>query len=297
MLRALARLDSIDPRWLYLALIAAVALPLAIDVPLPSRMGYEARGYYDAIERVPKNGIVLIHSDWDAGVLGELKGQFTATIDHLFSRSIKFAIVTSNPQGTAFSDSVTNRMAKIYHKQYGKDWVQLGYIIPGSNVPQAVQALAKDFQGQAQYEIRYHTPIRDIPWLRNVSNAGDFALIINIIYQPTKEWLQFATAVYGTPYIAGVASIASSDMYPLLTSGQLKGMLVGARGGAEYEARRGLPAFDKEQHTRQKTWDDLAFATKVIKSQSFAHIWLILGAVIGNVGFYARRRLQTREQS
>ena len=40
---------------------------------------------------------------------------------------------------------------------------------------------------------------------------------------------------------------------------------------------------------------DLAYATNVIKSQSWAHVMLIFGAVLGNIGFWARRAVKARE--
>jgi len=300
MLRLLARLDSLDPRWLYLALAAVVVLPLVPavrDLKLPMSMGHEAMGFYDAIQRVPAGGVVLVHSDWDAGTLGELRGQFAAVVDHLFRRNIKFAVVSAIPQGASFSDRVINQLAGKYGKRYGEDWVQFGYRIPNANIPQGIQALSKDFPKEAREDLYEHKKSGQFPWLKPVSNFGDFDLVISVAYVSFMEYIQFGYEVYGTPYVCGVCSISSSDLYPKMDAGQIKGMLVGARGGAEYEEKMELPAY---MRTHQRTgppdsWTDLAYATKVIKSQSWAHLLLIFGAVLGNVGFYARRKLQARE--
>ncbi|GMV36233.1 MAG: hypothetical protein AMXMBFR61_07410 [Fimbriimonadales bacterium] len=294
MIRLLARLDRLDRRWLYLTLVVAVAFPLFVDVKLPSRMGHEARGLYDAIERLDSKSIVLVHSDWDAGTLGELKGQFTAIIAHLFRNNIKFAVISAIPQGPAFSDEVVDRLAAKYGKKYLEDWVQLGYRIPTSNISQGIQSLSKDFRGTAPTEIRENRDIRTIPWMAKVSNCGDFDLLVSVSYAPYLEYIQFGYEVYGTPYVAGVCSISTTNMYPLMDAGQLKGMLVGARGGAEYEGIMGLPEYDAQmkaaERERKTRWSDLSYATKVIKSQSWAHLLLILGAIAGNIGAWARMK-------
>jgi hypothetical protein len=289
MLRLLARLDSIDTRWLYLCTAFVVTLPLFVTIPLRAKMGHEARGVYDTIENMPTNSVVLVDSEWDAGVLGECKGQFTAICAHLMKRGIKFVVVSGNPQGQMFSDPVLNDLAKIYHRKPPEDFVQFGYSIPASSFTQSVQAMSRDFQGLPLKEKIQKIPAAKAPWLRKIGSFGDIALIVSFGYNPIMEWMQFGNAVYGTPYASALASINSTNMYPFLNSGQLRGMLVGARGGSEYEAAMGLPEYDRRHHTR------LAYATRVIKSQSWAHMMLILGAVIGNIGFWARRRLQARE--
>jgi hypothetical protein len=281
MSRFLAHLDSLDPRWLYLTLALVVALPLFVDVRLPIKMSQEAQGFYDAIDRLPPGSVVLLQSDWDAGTLGELKGQFTAVMDHVLAKNLHVAVYSCIPQGPAFADQVAFDLARRRHKVYGKDWVELGYRIPTSAIAQGIQAMSKDFRSMAPEEMYNKTSVRDIPWLADVTNFGDVDLIISIGYGAYLEYIQFGYEVYGTPYVIGVASISTTNMYPLLDAGQLKGMLVGARGGAEYESKMGLP-------------DQYAYATKVIKSQSWAHLLLILGTVIGNIGFYARQRLKAR---
>lgn len=290
MIRHLARLDSIDPRWLYLALAVVVALPLFLDIRLPIRMSHEAQGFRQAIEKVAPGGVVMVHSDWDAGTLGELRGQFTAVVDQLFERNVKFVVISAIPQGASFSDRAIERLAQKHGKRYGEDWAQFGYRITNSAIPQAIQAMSKDFPAVAREDLVQHKRVRDFPWLKDVSNLGDFSLMISVAYAPILEYVQFGYEVYGTPYVCGVCSISSSDLYPKIDSGQVKGMLVGARGGAEYEAAQGLPEYTSAHRTGDP-WSDMAYATKVIRSQSWAHLLLIAGAVLGNVGYWARRRL------
>jgi predicted lipid-binding transport protein (Tim44 family) len=72
---------------------------------------------------------------------------------------------------------------------------------------------------------------------------------------------------------AGNTAVQAPMAYPYLQSGQLDGLLGGMAGGAELEKLTGFT--DK--------------ATTFIKSQSFAHVVVILFIVIGNIAFFRDR--------
>jgi hypothetical protein len=61
--------------------------------------------------------------------------------------------------------------------------------------------------------------------------------------------------------------------YPFLDSGQMQGMLVGAKGAAELEILVDRPAK----------------ASRIMNVQSWAHLLIILLIVIGNLGYIFTR--------
>lgn len=277
MLRFLSRWESIDPRWLYVALAMMVALPLYFKLDFPIPVSRETQMAYDAIDAAPKEKLILIESDWDQGSQGENWGQTQAIVEHLMKTDRKFAFVSAIPTAPTFAEKVANLVAKKYNKRYGVDWVNWGFKIPLAAAGPAVQSLSRDIPKAVEKDIN-GTPITDyekLPIMRGIKDINDVALVVNVAYDVRLEWIQLVQGVYGTPLISCCASITSTTNYPLLDTRQLSGMLVGVRGAAEYEQLVNAP--DR--------------GTKLIKSQSLGHLLLLIGVVIGNIGYYARRKL------
>jgi hypothetical protein len=282
MARFLEKLQYIDRRYLYLVLAVVVALPVFVSLPLPIEPSQETLGAYRAVESVPPGKIVLIQSDWDAGSKGENQGQAEAIIDHLMRRNIKFAVISANPYGPPFAEMVDEVTARRYGKRYGVDWVNFGYkIFPGTEA-YVLPSLARDIPGTVKTDYR-GTPLSKIPMMAGVKDIHDVAVVFNIGYGQQLLWIPFVQSVYGTKMVFAIAAINSTTMYSYITAGQLAGMLVGAQGGAEYEALIGY-----EKRTGRVGWGN-----RVIQSQSWAHGLIILLIIIGNVG-YAFARPETK---
>jgi hypothetical protein len=82
------------------------------------------------------------------------------------------------------------------------------------------------------------------------------------------------SAIYGNQVAFAAAAIHSTTLVSYVDSRQIVGMLVGARGGAEYEMLVKAPGKGVD----------------IIVAQSFAHL-LILGLiVVGNAAVFAERR-------
>lgn len=274
-MRWYTRLQAIDNRLLYCLLAIAVTIPVFVDVRMPIRPTVETLGAYRAVENVPPGRLVMVQSTWDAGTIGECEGQCRAVIEHLMRRSQPFVIWTSNPSSPPFYNRIIEETARRYGRRYGRDWVDFGYKVPGGSLAFGVQAMAKDFPGYMERDVR-GTPVNRIPALRGVKDATDFDLIITIGYNPIGEFIQFVQAVYGTRVVFGIAAINSTTTYSYLDSRQIVGMLVGARGGAEYEVLVGRPGR----------------GVQIIMAQSFGHLLIVVLIVIANIAATAQRRAE-----
>lgn len=274
MLRRLAGLDNFDVRWLYLALIASIVLAYFIKVPIRIQPSPQTQGYVDAIEMLDGSKPVLLHSDWDQGTIGELREQFRNTVRQLFAKNIRFAIISGIQTGRQFYEPMVEELARQYGKEYGRDWVSFGFKMPDPKGI-AIEALARDFQTQVALDDR-GMPAKHYPWLRKVRVAEDWGLVITISYQEYREYITYFYIAARTPLVCGVASISSTQLYPFLTSGTVKGMLVGARGGGEYEQAMG----------------DYGFGTKFLLGQSAGHLLILVAVILGNLGSMAANRLR-----
>jgi len=272
------RLQRIDNRILYVTLAVAVAIPAFARLRMPIPPTTETLGAYRAVESVPPGRLVMVHSTWDAGTIGECEGQCRAVIEHLMSRGKPFVIWTSNPASPPFYNRIIEETARRHGRVYGRDWVDFGYKVPGGAMAFGVQAMARDFPGYMKEDVR-GTPVSQIPVLRNVRDARDFDLIVTIGYNPIGEFIQFVQAVYGTKVVFGIAAINSTTTYSYIDSKQIVGMLVGARGGAEYEVLVRRPGR----------------GVQIIMAQSFGHLLIVVLVVLANVAAIAQRRAARRQ--
>ena len=94
------------------------------------------------------------------------------------------------------------------------------------------------------------------------------------------EYLQYPEDNYNQQLAAGVTAVMAADYYTYLNTGQLKGLLNGLKGAAEYENLMGKP-------------DE---ATRGMNPQSAVHIIIILFIIIGNVGYFVVLRKKGAEK-
>lgn len=278
-LRVLSAARDLDSRWLYTALFVAVAIPVFVRMRPPIPPSRDTLGVYHAIQNTPPGRLVMLQPTWDAGTVGECRAQFRGIVTHLMRNGIPFVVWTSNPSSPPFYQPIIAEAARRFHRTYGKDWADFGYKVPGDQVAFAVQAMARDFPGYMQADI-HGTPAADLPVLHSVSNASSFWLAISIGYNPTPEFIQFMEAVYGTKVAFAAAAINSSTLYSYIDSKQISGILVGARGGAEYEVLMGIPGQGVD----------------IIIAQSFGHMLIVLAVLVGNLALIAHKYASRHER-
>jgi hypothetical protein len=126
----------------------------------------------------------------------------------------------------------------------------------------------------------YQTPIEQLPIMREVQNYASFPLLVNISsgYPGTKEYVQYVESRFAIPLISGSSAVSVPEYSAYYTSGQLRGLLTGITGAAEYESllnRRGL-------------------AMIAMGGQTMGHLIIVLFILLGNVVFFVNRRSRTR---
>ena len=69
----------------------------------------------------------------------------------------------------------------------------------------------------------------------NVENF-DFVFSLSAGYPGSTEWVQYACDPQNIPLSTGVTSIQVTDILPYVENGQIRGILAGMPGAAEYES-------------------------------------------------------------
>jgi hypothetical protein len=154
--------------------------------------------------------------------------------------------------------------------KYGEDIVNLGYL-PGLET--GVAALARDFQKTFTKDFTGKA-ITDIPMLRDVKDAKAFKLVSVSVSNSGLEWIKQVQGPFGTSVIFLSGTMLVPQYTPYLQSGQLKGMLKGVSGAAEYESLLKKPGE----------------ATAAMEVQSLSHVVIIAFIVMGNIAYLVNRK-------
>jgi hypothetical protein len=279
-MRWLEKLQHIDSRIMYVLLVVVIAVPLIWRLQLPVVVSPAAKGAYAAVENIPSDKIALICIDWDAGTIAENKPQTEALIRHLFMRNKKFAILPFYPQGSDLTLQIARRLGAEYHKEYGKDWVHLG-LKPYQNMPLIIQALGHDIPKALGYKALYGQPLSEIPMMKNVRTIRDVGMLAEITSRKSVNlYIAYVYGPYRTPIWYAATSVSGPEGFNFLDAGQIKGMLLGMKGAAEYEKLLGR----------------VDFATIGSGALSSSHLLIIFLIILGNIGYLSSRRANRDEE-
>jgi hypothetical protein len=266
----LARLAAIDRRWLFLVMGLLVLGPLLWPVGLPIVPSRPVQQFYDAIEAVPEGSLILMSCDYDPASRPELVPMQKTALRQLFDRHCRVVITVLWNGGPAIVDQALEQVVAEYRARGrvlvdGTDYVNLGY--KAGN--EAVMVLMGQGVKNAFPQDLHRRPTSSLPILANVTNYSSFPLLVNVSagYPGTKEWVQQVNSRFHLPMVSGCTAVSTPDYYPYLQAGQLRGLLGGMAGAAEYEKLR----------------HENGAATRGMGAQSLAHLFVAACIVLGNL--------------
>lgn len=275
--QSLARLDR---RIVYLGLLLISLAPLVAGWNLPLYISEPPKLFFRTIEELPPEKVVVISSNWDAGTQAENSPQMMALVRHLIRRNLRFVLFSIGyPNSPQLAHDVVLRAIELEQAggryRYGEQWANLGYKLPEDAW---IRSLSSDFEHAFPADWRA-TPLADLPVMRGLRKFGpdgQISMLIDITGSNTIErWYQFLSPTRVRLGV-GATAVMAPEQYPYLDSGQLSGLLTGMKGGAEYEQLIQAPAF----------------GTRAMAGQSFAHAYIFLLVLLGNLPQLARLRLR-----
>lgn len=278
MKKIISYLQNLDRRILYLIVAVAVSVPLVIMPNYhPKHIFEEVKKAYKVIDTMPTDKTAFLSTVYSGSTEAENGEQLRAILSHLFMNNRKVIIISWDTAGDKLTYDLAGEISKKYHKQYGVDWVHLGYKIP--NFQTLLRGFGTDFCATFKTD-RNGTPLNDIPLCKNVRNAQDIGVVCDITPSNTLEsWIAYFSEPYKVPLVYCPSAVLAASAYPYLDSGQVKGMLNGVIGASQYEVLIGQ---DKKPSK----------AGAMSLSLSLAHILILAFIVIGNVAFFVERRMK-----
>ncbi len=262
------KLLMIDRRILYLLLFVNIVVFLLAPVTMPTPVSPPVQSFYNTIEKLQPGDMVMISSNWSASTFAENQPQLEAVLRHLIRKGVRFSIMSNEPQARDISFRLAEQVTKQENYEYGKRWVHIGFL-PDLQV--AIKGMVTDFYNTVKEDIR-GTPARELPVFEGVRSLRDYKLVIDVTPAGTvPTWIAFAPKEVSIIYCP--TSVMAAEAYTYLDSGQLKGMLGGARGAREYEYLLGYSGL----------------ATRLMNAVSFSHVLIIVFILLGNFAMLMRR--------
>jgi hypothetical protein len=267
---------SFDRRWIFLAMALVVLVFLKLPVRLPIRPSAESRGFFESVESVPPGSVIYLAVDYGPSTEAEIYPMHVGIVYQALRRGLKIvagSVWDTAPPMTerAFEEAAALLEKEGIHKEYGLDFVNLGYKAGydvaiakvGSSIPETYPV---DYRGNS---------VAALPAMQGIENFSQIALLCNFSSGTpgARQWLQQVQTRYRVKMIAGVTAVMAPDLYSFFHSGQISGFLGGLVGAAEYESQLDHPG--------------PAMAGMTV--QSLAHLLIILLIGIGNFLYFRQR--------
>ena len=271
----LSALENLDRRWIFLGMALLVAGPLLFPVGLPLEVSKPTQEYFDAIAAVPDGSPVLVACDYDPGNRPEMVPMTKTTLRQLFDKHCKVVVLCLWNGGPGLVDQTLEEVADEYRARgvdlvSGRDYENLGF----KSGNEAVMVLMGQGITNAFPRDQHDRETRTLPIMQGIRDYSSFPLLVSVSggYPGTKEWVQQVNSRFHLPMVSAATAVSAPDYYPYLQSGQLRGMLGGMAGAAEYE----------------KLMHEKGPATRGMDAQSLAHFFVAACILLGNAVQWSR---------
>jgi hypothetical protein len=266
---------TLDRRIIFGVVLAGVTLPFYVPWPkVGVQVSKEVEAAYQVIDAIPPNSNpVLVSFDYDPASAAELTPMAVAVLRHCFQKGIRVLVVSLqySGQGAGIASDVVPRIAAEYGRVKNVDWAFLGFqpnaffamLQMGESIP---RTFPRDYYG---------TPVGEIPLMQSIQNYDQIPAVFTMASTAVGEyWIVYAGTRYGVKIVAGLTAVYVADIQPYFQTGQLKGILGGLKGAAEYEKRV----------------NHLGDGMAGMRSQKIVHYMIILFIVLGNIAYLSTRR-------
>ena len=277
-------LGSLDRRIIFLIVGLSVLIPLLKPdwVNLPIRPRPESQIVFDEINKLNAGDKILLSFEYSPSTKPEIHPMAIAILKHLYAKNIQVYGFALWPDGNFMSTEAFSEVSDDYDKKYGVDYVNLGYK-PGQEA--VIKGISSDIRTLYTVDLQ-GTSINDIPMMKDVVNIEDFDFVFSLSagYPGSKEWVQYACDPNNIPLSTGCTSIQVTDIMPYVENDQIRGILAGMPGAAEYES------LVEAELQKMEIVGKPGEASGMMAAQSIAHVVIVLFIIFGNISYFITRK-------
>ena len=281
--KILIKLGSLDRRIIFLLVGLSVLLPLLYPeyVSLPIRPKPHSTKVFDELNKLDAGDKVLLSFEYGPSTMPEIHPMAIGVLRHLFAKNILIYGFALWPDGSFMSTRAFSQVAEELNKEYDTDYVNLGYKPGGEAV---IKGIASDIRTMYTVDLKGNL-INDLKMMEGIKNVEDFDFVVSFSAGDpgSKQWVQFATDPKNIPFTTGCTSIQVTDIVPYVENGQIRGILAGMPGAAEYEQ------LVEDELERIGIETEPGEATGMMAAQSIAHVVIVIFIIFGNITYFLTR--------
>ncbi len=261
---------------IYLLLALAVIVPFALPPGLTGTFipisNTPAAEFYDVVQALPAESIVLVAFDYDASMTGEMDVQANAVLGDLVRRRAKIVAVSTLDTGPQVAQRVLSATAAASGYRYGADYLNLGYL-PGHEA--GLASLAATGLPWTQKDYIQNQNLAAYPLAANIKGLSDIQLIVEFSgsEDALKMWMEQVQPRADVPIAAGVSAAVEPRARAYRNARQLVALLGGLMGAAQYEILSRQPGL----------------AVISANAQSAAQAILVIIVIMGNIAYWIQR--------
>ena len=277
----LIKLGSLDRRVIFIIIALSVTIPLIKPnwVALPIIAKPETIKVFEELEQLKPQDKVIISFEYGPSTMPEIHPMSVALLRHLFSKDVLIYGFALWPDGNFMSIDAFEEVASDMNKEYDEHYVNLGYKPGGEAV---IKGIASDIKSMYTVDL-LGNDINKLKLMNGIKNISNFDFVISLSAGDpgSKQWVQYATDPKNIPFTTGCTSIQVTDIIPYVETNQIRGILAGMPGAAEYESL---------VYDAYKEYNFTGDATGMMSAQSISHIVIVLFIIFGNITYFILRK-------
>ena len=287
-------LGQLDRRFIFLFISLSVLIPLLkpewVNIPIKTTSNSEI--VFKELNNLQEGDRVLLSFEYGASTKPEIHPMSIAVLQHLFSKGVKVYVVPLWPEGLMMASYALDEIisSNLFNIKEHIDYVSFPYKAGGSIV---IRGIATDIRSIYTQDVN-NVFLNNIPMMEGVNRITDFDFVFDLSagVPGNAEWVQYACDEYGVPLSSGCTSIMVTDAIPYVESGQIRGILAGMPGAAEYEQMvfKYLNGIKNSKFINNNVSIIPGKATSRMSAQSVAHLLMVLLIILGNISYSLLRR-------
>jgi hypothetical protein len=250
----MAKINFKDTRWIYIMVFGVIYISSLAPIALPVPIVQWSKDFYSVInegvtvdfggeprvfEGVEENTrIFVLNSGETAKLWGDMSEAVTTVWKDIMAREANIILWSSSPDNAATLNKYL--LPVLYgsepqnHPDYGVKFVNLGYVAGGNQLLEQWKDSITDITPIDAYG----NQLTDLPMM---SNFNELKVDADLMIGLDARGLETIYVVrYNTPVLEMGGTDSASYLALSYTAGYFKGMLMGQRGGAEYEILSGI---------------------------------------------------------
>lgn len=302
-LKVFLKLKNLDRKWVYLVVALAVIIPIL----KPSWFNFlsitpskPVQSLYDFVNTLPAGTRCYLSFDFDPAAEPELGPGAVAMLTHMFTRGLKPICAANWPAGGDLANAALEK-ARINYEANFEEWLKNGKLVQscGPKLEKGIDYVNLGYKTGGIIHVKnlcnnfmqpYPTDkdgasTSNMPIFKNNVNGAfsmqDLGLIVS--FSAGTNGLEAYISMAGEhkrPMATGCTSVNIPRYTTFIQSGQIKGMIGGLPGAAEYET----------------LIDVKADGTAGMAPQTVAHLAIMIFIILGNLVYLAEKEQLERKR-